>query len=381
MGPCAAGPSLAEAPAVPSFVPAGARCLGPDRRPAARAVRHGFLPRGGRGRPRGGGRTGACGDHRTGPLPLPVPRRGGAAPGDFARLPAPRHRTRAAWRSASAHHPSPGNAGGRHHHRPCPGLLPGPGGAGGLPGPRPGPVAAGRRPGTGAPGEPHGRSRRAGGGCGFPADGVLLRPAPRRFPEHDRVAVRQPLRARLRAPRRRRVRCRPPAAGRPAHAAGRGVSRHGRSRQPALGNRLGHGALREHRRGGRSRRGGTRTGWSRGPGQRPRTGCPPGFSFGHLPICPTAGFRLRQRGCLRPRLCALAGDPAVRRIHPRTRGRTAGRARPRPLRAAGRFARYKVVDPSFHNWPGLALALRHQPISDFPLCNKSFNLSYGGHDL
>ena len=49
--------------------------------------------------------------------------------------------------------------------------------------------------------------------------------------------------------------------------------------------------------------------------------------------------------------------------------------------AAGRFARYKVVDPSFHNWLGLALALRNQEISDFPLCNKSFNLSYGGHDL
>ncbi|MCC6625606.1 MAG: hydrogenase [Deltaproteobacteria bacterium] len=47
----------------------------------------------------------------------------------------------------------------------------------------------------------------------------------------------------------------------------------------------------------------------------------------------------------------------------------------------GRFARYKVVDPSFHNWTGLALALRDQPISDFPLCNKSFNLSYCGHDL
>jgi Ni,Fe-hydrogenase III large subunit len=40
-----------------------------------------------------------------------------------------------------------------------------------------------------------------------------------------------------------------------------------------------------------------------------------------------------------------------------------------------------VVDPSFHNWFGLALALRGQPISDFPLCNKSFNLSYCGHDL
>jgi Ni,Fe-hydrogenase III large subunit len=49
--------------------------------------------------------------------------------------------------------------------------------------------------------------------------------------------------------------------------------------------------------------------------------------------------------------------------------------------AAGRLGRYKVVDPSFHNWMGLALALRGQQISDFPLCNKSFNLSYCGHDL
>jgi len=47
----------------------------------------------------------------------------------------------------------------------------------------------------------------------------------------------------------------------------------------------------------------------------------------------------------------------------------------------GRFARYKIVDPSFHNWYGLAMALRDQQISDFPLCNKSFNLSYCGHDL
>ncbi len=47
----------------------------------------------------------------------------------------------------------------------------------------------------------------------------------------------------------------------------------------------------------------------------------------------------------------------------------------------GRFARYKIVDPSFHNWAGLAMALRDQQISDFPLCNKSFNLSYCGHDL
>ena len=47
----------------------------------------------------------------------------------------------------------------------------------------------------------------------------------------------------------------------------------------------------------------------------------------------------------------------------------------------GKFARYKLVDPSFHNWMGLVLALRRQQVSDFPLCNKSFNLSYCGHDL
>jgi Ni,Fe-hydrogenase III large subunit len=49
--------------------------------------------------------------------------------------------------------------------------------------------------------------------------------------------------------------------------------------------------------------------------------------------------------------------------------------------AEGRFETYKVVDPSLHNWFGLALAMRNQQISDFPLCNKSFNLSYCGHDL
>ena len=47
----------------------------------------------------------------------------------------------------------------------------------------------------------------------------------------------------------------------------------------------------------------------------------------------------------------------------------------------GKFRHYKVVDPSFHNWQALAMALRNGEISDFPLCNKSFNLSYAGHDL
>jgi Ni,Fe-hydrogenase III large subunit len=47
----------------------------------------------------------------------------------------------------------------------------------------------------------------------------------------------------------------------------------------------------------------------------------------------------------------------------------------------GNLIHYKVKDPSFHNWMALALAMRGQEISDFPLCNKSYNLSYCGHDL
>jgi len=47
----------------------------------------------------------------------------------------------------------------------------------------------------------------------------------------------------------------------------------------------------------------------------------------------------------------------------------------------GRFQKYKITDPSFHNWLGLSLAMRGGQISDFPVCNKSFNLSYCGFDL
>jgi Ni,Fe-hydrogenase III large subunit len=47
----------------------------------------------------------------------------------------------------------------------------------------------------------------------------------------------------------------------------------------------------------------------------------------------------------------------------------------------GELVLYKIKDPSFHNWLALALAVRNNEISDFPICNKSFNLSYSGHDL
>ncbi len=49
--------------------------------------------------------------------------------------------------------------------------------------------------------------------------------------------------------------------------------------------------------------------------------------------------------------------------------------------ADGRLLHYKVQDPSLLNWFGVALAVRNNEISDFPICNKSFDLSYCGNDL
>lgn len=46
----------------------------------------------------------------------------------------------------------------------------------------------------------------------------------------------------------------------------------------------------------------------------------------------------------------------------------------------GELARVKVTDPSFLNWPGLAHAVPGNIVPDFPVINKSFNLSYSGND-
>jgi Ni,Fe-hydrogenase III large subunit len=51
------------------------------------------------------------------------------------------------------------------------------------------------------------------------------------------------------------------------------------------------------------------------------------------------------------------------------------------LGADGRLTRVKIVDPSFLNWPALPVALGGAIVPDFPLVNKSFNLSYAGNDL
>jgi Ni,Fe-hydrogenase III large subunit/Ni,Fe-hydrogenase III component G len=46
-----------------------------------------------------------------------------------------------------------------------------------------------------------------------------------------------------------------------------------------------------------------------------------------------------------------------------------------------RLTRVKIVDPSWFNWPALPLALSGTIVPDFPVTNKSFNLSYAGNDL
>jgi Ni,Fe-hydrogenase III large subunit len=51
------------------------------------------------------------------------------------------------------------------------------------------------------------------------------------------------------------------------------------------------------------------------------------------------------------------------------------------INAGQHVTRVKIVDPSFLNWPALPVALAGTIVPDFPLANKSFNLSYAGNDL
>lgn len=51
------------------------------------------------------------------------------------------------------------------------------------------------------------------------------------------------------------------------------------------------------------------------------------------------------------------------------------------LGADAHITRARVVDPSWFNWPALPVAMTGTIVPDFPLANKSFNLSYAGNDL
>jgi Ni,Fe-hydrogenase III large subunit len=44
------------------------------------------------------------------------------------------------------------------------------------------------------------------------------------------------------------------------------------------------------------------------------------------------------------------------------------------------LARCKIKDPSLQNWPALSEAILGNIVPDFPVINKSFNLSYSGTD-
>ena len=51
------------------------------------------------------------------------------------------------------------------------------------------------------------------------------------------------------------------------------------------------------------------------------------------------------------------------------------------LAADGRVERCHLRDPSWFQWPLLEAVIESNIVADFPLCNKSFNCSYSGHDL
>ena len=69
------------------------------------------------------------------------------------------------------------------------------------------------------------------------------------------------------------------------------------------------------------------------------------------------------------------------------RGHGAGRSVPRRRagmaadRRGGRIDRCHLRDASWFQWPLLEAAIEGNIVADFPLCNKSFNCSYSGHDL
>jgi len=126
------------------------------------------------------------------------------------------------------------------------------------------------------------------------------------------------------------------------------------------------------------------------------------FRFAHLPVATAWAGDVLARALVRRLEIQRSLDFVVEQLGALPRGAVrveCGVLRPNELAVAmtegwrgevvhvivtdadGRIRRCKVTDPSFHNWPALALAMPGNQISDFPVCNKSFSLSYAGHDL
>ena len=151
----------------------------------------------------------------------------------------------------------------------------------------------------------------------------------------------------------------------------------------------------------------TGSGGRGGPGVRLRRDVRQRFPLRHLSLRPDPGLDLAYRRRLRPRLRPLAGSPAIAGFHPEQLEALPGG----PIRRrSARWRRQRLVVALVEGWRGeichvattddegrfaptrssirrstTGSAWRwhcaNQQISDFPLCNKSFNLSYCGHDL
>ncbi len=294
-----------------------------------------------------GGRPGPRRRHRAGPLPLPVPRRGGVPPRDLASATstaASSARSSAAPTARSIHYAE--TAGRRHHasatppptarsSRRSPGCRVPARGAG----------AARHRARARAAGQPRRRPRRAGRRRRLPADRLLLRPHPRRLPQPDRAALRQPLRPRPGAARRRRLRPRRRRAPtRSARAPRRAPARRRRRPSSCSGTRRRCMARFEDTGVGAARGRRASSAWS-GPAARAcglERDVRHDYPARHLPLRATSRSRpgragdvfarayvrwleiQRSVGFVREQLDALPGGP----------GRGAGRARSAPGRLA-----------------------------------------------
>ncbi|MCE5295505.1 MAG: NADH-quinone oxidoreductase subunit C [Euryarchaeota archaeon] len=80
-------------------------------------------------------------------------------------------------------------------------------------------------------------------------------------------------------------------------------------------------------------------------------------------------------------LCAKVVDVQAGRIGMSLTETHRGEAMHWVMSGEGRPWRHKVRDPSFLNWPAIEVAVMGNIVPDFPVINKSFNLSYSGNDL
>ena len=101
-------------------------------------------------------------------------------------------------------------------------------------------------------------------------------------------------------------------------------------------------------------------------------GVPAGCARDCCASCPPARCAQPVARARRPARSGIGLDRGLAR---------AGAGRARVARAGGRIRRCHPHDPSWQNWPVLEHAVIGNIVPDFPLINKSFNLSYSGHDL